>query len=67
MIRCNLSKMMGERKLKVTDVARDTGLHRATVTALYKETFERIDMNSLETLCRYFNCSVGELLEIADK
>lgn len=67
MIRCNLSRMMGERKLKVTDVARETGLHRATVTALYKESFERIDMKSLETLCRYFNCTVGDMLEIAEE
>lgn len=64
MIKCHLSTLMGTRKLKITDVARDTGLHRNTVTALYKETAVRIDLSALETLCRYFNCSVGEMLEL---
>ena len=32
MIKCHLSRLMGERKLKIADVARETGLHRNTVT-----------------------------------
>lgn len=66
MIKCNLSTMMGARKLKISDVARDTGLHRNTVGALYKETASRIDLDVIETLCRYFDCEVGELLELAE-
>uniref|UniRef100_UPI0025956627 helix-turn-helix domain-containing protein n=1 Tax=uncultured Idiomarina sp. TaxID=352961 RepID=UPI0025956627 len=49
---------------KIMDVARDTGLNRNTVTLLYKETAQRIDFAALEALCRYFDCEVGELLEI---
>jgi putative transcriptional regulator len=41
MIRCHLSRMMGERKLKIADVARETGLHRNTITLLYNETANR--------------------------
>lgn len=29
MIRCHLNRLMGERRLKVADVVRDTGLPRA--------------------------------------
>lgn len=29
-------------------------------------TMNRIDFDTLEKLCRYLNCEVGELLEIAD-
>ena len=63
MIRCNLSRLMGEKKMKVVDVARETGLHRHTVTALYKETAQRIELDAIDALCSLFNCSVGELLE----
>ncbi len=63
MIRCHLSRMMGERKLKVMDVARETGLHRNTVTLLYKETATRVDLDAIEKLCGLFQCEVGDLFE----
>lgn len=63
MIRCHLSRMMGERKMKVVDVARETGLHRNTITLLYNETATRIDIESMDRLCSLFGCKVGELFE----
>lgn len=65
-IKCNLSRLMGERKLKISDVARDTGLHRNTITLLYQETATRVDLDAVEALCRYFGVSVGEMLELID-
>lgn len=55
--------MMGERKMKIADVARETGLNRNTITLLYKENATRIDIDALERICDLFNCSVGDLLE----
>lgn len=66
MIRCNLSRLMGERKLKVSDVERETNLHRHKITALYKETARKVDLDTIDKLCNYFECSVGELLERVD-
>ncbi|MBT3206349.1 MAG: helix-turn-helix transcriptional regulator [Gammaproteobacteria bacterium] len=63
MIRCNLSTMMGARKLKVSDVERETGLHRHKITALYKETAVKVDLDTIDKLCEFFDCSVGELFE----
>jgi putative transcriptional regulator len=62
-IKCHLSKLMGERKLKISDVARDTGLHRNTITLLYQETATRVDLEAIDALCRYFNVAVGDLFE----
>lgn len=64
MIRCHLSRMMGERKLKIVDVARETGLHRNTITLLYNETANRVDIETIERLCGLFNCQVGDLFEL---
>ena len=66
MIKCHLSRLMGERKLKVSDVARDTGLHRNTVALLYHETATRVDLPAVEALCRYFGIQVGDLFEVVD-
>lgn len=63
MIRCHLSRMMGERKMKIMDVARQTGLNRSTVTRLYNETAQRVELDAVEKLCRLFDCEVGELFE----
>jgi len=68
MIRCHLSRLMGERKLKVVDVANLTGLHRNTVTLLYNETAVRVDIEAIDKLCELFGISVGDLFErISDK
>jgi putative transcriptional regulator len=63
MIKCHLSRLMGERKLKVVDVARVTGLHRNTITLLYNETAVRIDLEAMDKLCQLFEVGVGELFE----
>lgn len=63
MVKCHLARLMGERKMKVMDVARETGLNRNTVTLLYKETAQRIDLEAIDKLCDFFECEVGELLE----
>lgn len=63
MIKCHLSKLMGERKLKITDVARATGLNRSTITSLYKEDATRIELTTINTLCHYFCCDISELFQ----
>lgn len=63
MIKCHLSRLMGERKLKIADLARETGLHRNTITLLYDETASRVDLDAIDRLCGYFGVKVGELFE----
>jgi len=63
MVKCHLSRLMGERKLKIADLSRDTGINRGTATRLYYETAERIEIEVINSLCQYFNCSISDLLE----
>jgi putative transcriptional regulator len=63
MIKCHLSRLMGERKLKIADVSRETGLHRNTITLLYDETAVRVDLEAIDKLCALFDIPVGDLLE----
>jgi len=63
MIKCHLSELMGKKKLKIADLARETGLHRNTITLLYKEEAARVELEAMEKLCIYFNCTIGDLFE----
>lgn len=64
MIRCHLSLLMGRDKLRISDVAKRTGLNRSTITALYHETATRVDLPAIERLCTLFHCQIGDLFEI---
>ena len=62
-IKCHLARLMGEKKMSVSDVARETGLHRNTVTLLYKETAKQVDLETIDRLCLLFDCDVSDLFE----
>lgn len=63
MIRCHLARLMGENKMRISDVAGKTGLSRNTVTLMYKETAQKVDLEALDKLCVLFNCELSKLLE----
>ena len=63
MIRCHLARLMGEHKMRISDVIRETGLRRNTLTLMYKETAQKVDLDALDKLCELFDCEVHELLE----
>lgn len=64
MIKCHLSRILGERKLKVAEIARDTEINRNTLHRLYNETATRVDLEVIEKLCRHLDIEVGELFEL---
>lgn len=66
MVKCNLSRIMGEKKLKISDLSRDTGINRGTLTRLYQETAERVELDVLDKLCSHLNCEIGDLLQRMD-
>ena len=63
MIRCHQARLMGERKMRISDVMRETGLSRTTVTLLYKETALKVDLEALDKLCDLFDCEIQDLLQ----
>lgn len=47
----------------IVDVARETGLHRNTITLLYNETETHLELDTMDRLCKLFGCEVGKLFE----
>lgn len=66
MIKCHLSRIMGEKRITIKEVHEKTGLSRNTISAIYNEKAKMIDLDTLEKLCRFLNCQIGDLLELAD-
>ncbi|WP_026337439.1 helix-turn-helix domain-containing protein [Teredinibacter turnerae] len=67
MIRCHLARLMGENKMRISDVLRETGLSRNTVMLMYKETAQKIDLEAQDKLCCLSQCEVGDLLEFCNR
>ena len=63
-MKCHLSKILGEKKLKVAEISRETGIDRNTLHRLYNETATRVDLEVIETLCHYLDVEIGELFEV---
>ena len=60
---CRLAVLMAQRVPPLTQkrLARETGLSPTTISQLYQNKFKRVDADTVDTLCDYFNCEVGEL------
>jgi putative transcriptional regulator len=63
MIRIHLSRLMGEHKEKLSDLMRSTGLARNTCSGLYHETTSRLDIETLNAICRHYECHIADLIE----
>lgn len=61
-IHCNLSTLMGKKRLLIKDVHEHTGLSRKTISNLYNDKATRVDFETIEKLCALFECEIGELL-----
>lgn len=66
MIRIQLSKILGEKRLTQADLARMTGIRASTINDLYHEIASRINLEHLDLLCEALDCDVSDLL-IRDK
>jgi putative transcriptional regulator len=58
-----LSRLMGERRIRIQDVADGTGLAYSAVHALYHDKAKRLDISTLNKICNYLNVPVGDIFE----
>jgi DNA-binding Xre family transcriptional regulator len=63
MIRNRLAALMGERGLKVTRVAKETGISRNTITSIFQNDSEMMRMDTINTLCKYLGVTPCEFFE----
>lgn len=63
MLKNHLSKLMGEKRYSIVEVSRRTGLTTSTISNLYNDKVKRLDFDTLEKLCKLFNCQPSDLFE----
>lgn len=67
MVTCKLSAILGDRRLKVADVSRDTGIARAVLDRWYHDRVASFDRDVLGRLCRYLNVKPGDVLKLVEQ
>ena len=55
--------ILAEKRLRVADVVRATGMSKTTLHKLYNDESTRIDLETLDKLCHFLEIQVGDLLE----
>lgn len=63
MIKNNLSKMMGERRLNIAELSEMSKVHRNTIADIYHDNYKRIDLKTLDRICDALDCAVGDIFE----
>lgn len=60
MIKNRLSVLLAERGLKITRVAKDTGISRNTITSTAQNDTEMVRLETVNALCKYLNVTPCE-------
>ncbi len=59
----NLSKILGERLLKVSDIHRATKISKTTLTEIYYQRATNIQLETLQKICDFLQIPLSELIE----
>uniref|UniRef100_UPI0040470ACF helix-turn-helix domain-containing protein n=1 Tax=Methylotuvimicrobium sp. KM2 TaxID=3133976 RepID=UPI0040470ACF len=69
MLRFKLKELLAEksfregRKITLEEVAKLTGVNRATLSKMNNPLGHNTTTNNLDALCKFFDCQIGELVE----
>lgn len=63
MIRIYLSRLLGERRWTQAELAAKTGIRPTTISEMYNEIIERVNLEHLDKICRVLNCKLSDLMD----
>lgn len=61
MVICKLPILLAERKMRVADLIRGTGINKTTLHKLYNGELTRIDLDTIDRICEHLDIQVGDL------
>lgn len=67
MIQSKLPVLMAIKRINITELSEETGISRNALSNLYNEKGKGINYQTLDTLCRYFECDVADLLKFVNE
>lgn len=63
MIRIHLSKLLGERRWTQAYLSQITGIRPGTISDLYNEVAERLNVEHLDRICEALDCDLSDLID----
>ncbi|NPV93482.1 MAG: helix-turn-helix transcriptional regulator [Firmicutes bacterium] len=62
-IKSNLSRILGERRMKMSELAERAGIAKNTVLTLYHARAKGITFEVMDKICIALDCQPGDLFE----
>lgn len=66
-IKSNLRKLMFDKNINMVELSKATGISRVAISKLYHQEATLYSQDTILTLCSFFNCKIGDLLEIVEE
>jgi len=66
MIKTNLHRILGERRMSQKKLATLSGLSTATVHVVFHDSWKQIQRGTMEKICSALNVDISELFEMTD-
>lgn len=69
MIRFKLKELIAEKEFRdnrvitMAEIAKETGIHRATLSKIANERGYNTGTENVARLCRFFDCEVGDVMQ----
>ncbi|MDH2337505.1 helix-turn-helix transcriptional regulator [Clostridium perfringens] len=63
MINNKFSILLGKKLIKISEISRETGISRTTLTNIYYKKSTKISFDVLDKLCNYLECSISDIIE----
>ena len=63
MIKINLSRMLGDRRMTQAELAEKSNIRPATINEMYHESIERVNLDYLSRICEVLDCEVDDILQ----
>ncbi len=67
MIKCRLSRLLGDRKMSVLELKRRTDLSYVTLQNLYHEKTTGVTFYTIDRICKSLKCNTDDLLEYVEE
>lgn len=62
-IQCKLSTLLGEKRMKMIELSRETGISKTTILNMYHDRVNKIHYSIISRICTVLECSIDDLLE----
>lgn len=63
MIKIHLSRILGEKRWSQAKLSRLTGIRPSTISEIYNEFSERVNLEHLDKICEVLECDISDILE----